>query len=366
MGKKCCLVSWIIITFSLNAVCQQYNFSAFPDKFIYSDERKDAFLRLLGDFPTPPPLSIDTLEVKELEYGHRLKIVYTAELPDTVFGTPLDRIEAYIFVPNQIESEKIPAVVAIHQDGNVSHIGKLEPAGLAGDDDMHYGMELFKRGYVVICPDRYQHSVRRRIQNSDTIAVDSDKEDAAADHWVGQLIMNGRTDRGKEAYDLMRAVDVLLEYDFVDKDKIGAIGHSGGGFSLVPFMFADKRVKVGVSSCGFFETLYWFHERAALKRSSHNALPGLMKYGIMTDYLAFIAPRPVLLTRGLWEWGREGERAEYSRLDVKEYQEIEKYVSQAYHSYDAEDAFEVIYFDEGGGQHSFPPEVKERAYSWLD
>jgi len=67
----------------------------------------------------------------------------------------------------------------------------------------------------------------------------------------GQLILNGRTGLGKRIYDLMRASDVLYSLDEIDKNRIGAIAHSGGGNYLVLFMFVDKRVKLGVSSCGF-------------------------------------------------------------------------------------------------------------------
>jgi len=63
------------------------------------------------------------------------------------------------------------------------------------------------------------------------------------------MILTGRTYFGKEVYDLMRAVDVLYSFDFIDKEKIGAIGHSAAGNVLVYFMFVDKRIKVGVSSC---------------------------------------------------------------------------------------------------------------------
>lgn len=56
----------------------------------------------------------------------------------------------------------MPAIVAIHQDDVNFHIGKSEPEGIMGDSTMYYGKELFERGYVVICPDRYYHVERRK------------------------------------------------------------------------------------------------------------------------------------------------------------------------------------------------------------
>lgn len=37
----------------------------------------------------------------------------------------------------------------------------------------------------------------------------------------------------------MRAIDVLYLYNFVNREKIGAIGHSAGGNVLVYFMFVE-------------------------------------------------------------------------------------------------------------------------------
>ncbi|WP_420460850.1 alpha/beta hydrolase family protein [Neolewinella sp.] len=220
--------------------------------------RRDTLRNLLGAFPTGVPLDLDTLETVDLEGGVRLKIAYTVELPDPVFDTPIDRISAYLFVPDRQGEERLPAIVAIHQDGPQAHLGKEEPAGLAGADDMHYALELFQRGYVVICPDRYYHAGRRRIVGADTAGTDWDREDGMISHWTGQLLMRGRTPTGKEAYDLVRTTDVLVDVDGVDTSRIGTIGHSAGGYVMVYFMFVDPRIKAGVSSCGFHEVMGFY------------------------------------------------------------------------------------------------------------
>ena len=48
------------------------------------------------------------------------------------------------------------------------------------------------------------------------------------------------------------------------------------------------------------------------------AVPNFANVAISADYLAQIAPRPILLTRGLWEWGTEGAEAQFSREHVQE------------------------------------------------
>jgi len=136
------------------------------------ESKEEQLLKILGNFPTPPPLQIETLESVKLDAGWRHKIEYIAEQADPLFDRPIDKIRAYLFVPDHKEGQKLPAIIAIHQDGPHTHLGKLEPVGLAGDADQHYGLELFKRGYVVICPDRFPHAERRRIPNPDTAGSD--------------------------------------------------------------------------------------------------------------------------------------------------------------------------------------------------
>lgn len=332
----------------------------------FTKARKKQLLSLLGNMPDPPLLKIDTLEATPLENGWRYKIEYLVEKADAVMEEPEDRIRAYLFIPAHRPSEKLPAIIAIHQDGPRAHVGKAEPAGLGGDKDQHYGYELFKRGYVVICPDRFYHAERRRIPPNDTASINIQRDISLLGHRAGQLLIKGQNTTGKEVYDLMRATDVLYALPNVDTKRIGAIGHSAGGNILIYFMFADQRIKAGISSCGFFDPIRFFSEKAPRRRMANGALPGLAKVGKGADYLAFIAPRPVLLTRGLWEWGNYDEYTAYSQDHVQETKEMVHYAQQNYTAHKASGALDAIYFDEEGGNHAFPPKVKEQAYQWLD
>ena len=324
---------------------------------------RQKLMELLGDFPDPPPLQTETLESVEIEGGRRDLIEYVSELEDPCFDRPAEKVRAYLFVPHHKQLDQFPAIIAIHQDGPRSDLGKNEPAGLDGDGDQHFGIELFRRGYVVICPDRIGHAGRRR---SLSVKDEQRKPERADSHYAGQLLLAGRNLIGKEAYDLMRAADVLCGLDYVDQTRLGAIGHSAGGYELVFFMFVDERIKAGVSSCGFFEILEDFHEDAPMKRSADSVIPGLAKVGKAADYLAYVAPRPVLMTRGLWEWGTEGIWGQFSKDHVKQTKTIEEHARDRYVELSASDALKVIYFEENGGNHAFPPQVKEEAYRWLD
>jgi dienelactone hydrolase len=330
-------------------------------------QKQKKLLDILGPMPKKPALQIDTLERTKLDNGWRYRIKYLAEDTSKIFHTPKDYMYAYLFVPNSTKDKKLPAIVAVHQDGNHNYLGYLETAGIAGDDDQHYGVELFNRGYIVICPDRFLHAERRRIAKPDTLADVFDQADIAEQHWVGQLQLTNRNFINKEVYDLILTTDVLCNNPNVDKNRIGAIGHSAGGYVLGYFMFVDKRIKVGASSCGVFEIVDWFAEDAIRKRNVLSVIPGLATVGRTSDYIGLIAPRPFLMTRGMSEWGNGDDK---QRIDSKRHVEgtqlLDAEARKYYKTLGADKKLKTIYFDENGGGHSFPPKVKEEVYKWLD
>ncbi len=328
---------------------------------------RDNLRRVLGTMPAHPQPAFTVLEASKIAGGVRYKIEYLAEAADPVLHTPIDLIRAYLLVPDHAPGARLPAVVAIHQDGPQSHIGKSEVAGLAGDPTLAYGLELFERGYVVICPDRFEHAERRRVMPNDMTSVDPDRDDMLVNHWVGQLVLRGRTAYGKEAYDLSVTTDVLASLDYVDSKRIGAIGHSAGGNALVYFMFNDPRIACGVSSCGLFSETAFYDEKAPKRRMAAFALPGLLAAGVTADYLGLIAPRPMLLTRGLSEWGRDNAAdSAFSDAHVQDTRDMEAHARRAYLRMAAPSELNVVYFDEDGGNHAFPPGVKHQAFQWLD
>lgn len=332
-----------------------------------SAQKQQQFLDVLGIMPKKPVLHVDTLEKTRLDNGWRYKIKYLAEDSNAVFHTPKDYIYAYLFIPNAPKDKKLPAIVAIHQDGNHNYLGYLETAGIAGDADQHYGLELFNRGYIVICPDRFLHAERRRISKPDTLADCFDEADIAEQHWVGQLLMAGRNFMNKEVYDLIISTDVLCTVPNVDQKRIGAIGHSAGGNILPYFMLADKRISIGASSCGVFELVDWYAEDAIRKRNILPVIPGLARIGRTSDFVGLLAPRPFLMTRGLSEWGADDERQrQNSKRHAGETQRIDAEARKYYKAANAGNNLKTIYFDEDGGRHAFPPKVKEQVYQWLD
>lgn len=324
---------------------------------------KELLVELLGEMPPKEPLRVDTLETTQLEGGIRYKVRYFIEPGNPILETPDDRGSAYLFVPKLPKGKKAPAIVAMHQDDINYHIGKSEPAGLLGDSTMHYGKELFERGYIVICPDRFYHADRRKTCQDwgDLSENDYERDFFTQQKRIGVLLAEGRNTWGKEAYDFSRAVDVLISMPEVDTENIGAIGHSAGANVLSYCLFYEPRVKASVANCGTSEISSYYNYNRPGTMPASLALPKSVKYDIDThDYVAAIAPRALFISEGAHQWGDGQPDSSDKRFAAELELFKDKYLKNGGTD------IEIILFEENGGRHCFPTGVKEQAYSWLD
>jgi hypothetical protein len=125
-------------------------------------------------------------------------------------------------------------------------------------------------------------------------------------------------------------------------------------------------LQIGVSSCGVFEMADWFDEKAPSKRYAFTAIPRFLNIARTSDFVGMIAPRPFLMTRGLWEWGQDNPKNKASSIDhVKSTEKLYNEAFSYYKKLESGENLKAIYFDEGGGRHAFPPKVKKQVYAWI-
>jgi dienelactone hydrolase len=308
----------------------------------WEKKRQDIISRLYSTIGTPP-VSRNTrvakvLDEKKLHKYMRRRIDYTV-------GDG-DRIRAYLLIPDDVE-RPAPAVVTMHQTVNY---GKDEVVGLDGHKDFAYGHELAERGYVVLAPDYLAAGER----------IYPDKEGFESGPFYEQYPDWSMV--GKNVEDSMAAVDVLYALDWVDRERIGVIGHSHGGHNAIFAMALDERVKVGVSNCGLSvfseeeERLEWSLEEGYIY------IPALREYFLQDketpfdvhEVAALIAPRPWLNISAYFDvaYGNQEFLAEVGVL-----------LYQVYKLYGEQHAFSYLMH---GNDHSFPRYARSLAYSWLD
>lgn len=189
------------------------------------------WLRFIGGLPEPVALRYDVLSETE-EDGHtRLHLRY-----DTVGG---DVVTAYLLKPKrggQDTGKKLPAVLALHPTANE---GKDDTATASGRDNRRYGYELANRGYVVLAPDAITAG-ERVYEGASPYQTAPFYERYPEWSAVAKMIADHR-----------QGVDLLVSLDDVDAGRIGAIGHSLGGYNAFFLAGVDERIRAVVSSCGF-------------------------------------------------------------------------------------------------------------------
>lgn len=294
---------------------------------------RDRWLRALGGFPERTPLDARVVERVEEDTYVREKVWFWSE--------PHEPVPAYLLLPKGAPSPA-PAVLCLHQHAGQFHLGKSEPAGLAGDPDMAYARELTARGYVTITPDLKGFEERR----------DSVLEGARFEHYLaGRALVEGHTLQRRHLWDLIRALDYLGERPEVDTTRIGCIGHSLGGQEAYMLMATDERPRAGVVNCGVATVQSFFDHKVVHNWSWY--LPGYLDLGDTPALLDLIAPRPLCLLAGTRD----------PIFPVPGVQAVADRAAARYRDLDAPAAFDALLFD---GGHVFPPENHERAYAWLD
>lgn len=297
--------------------------------FTTREQILEAMQQVMGPLPSKPstPPEIEVLEEIRLDKFTRRKITFTS-------GDG-DRVPAYLFLPDG--KGKRPAVLCLHQ---TTAIGKGEPAGLGGKPNLHYGRELAERGYVVLAPD---------YPNFGDYRIDPYAMGYASASMKG--IANHR-----------RAIDVLHSMAEVEAGRIGVAGHSLGGHNSLFLAAFDIRVAAVVTSCGFTsfarymggDLTGWTHKgympRIALV---YGKSPARMPFEF-ADVLAAIATRPVFVNAPLHD-----ENFNVTGVDdaVREAHGL----AQRLYGRDAR-----IVVEHPDCAHDFPPDVRERAYEFLD
>ncbi len=282
--------------------------------------------------PLPPdstkvPLDLKVESEETLTKVVRKKITFAVEKDD--------RVTAYLLIPRELKG-KVPAVLCLHQ---TTALAKGEPAGIGGVKDLHYALELAERGYVTLAPDYPNYG--------------DYKIDPYA-HGYASATMKG-------IWNHLRAVDLLQALPEVDGKQIGCIGHSLGGHNSLFVAAFDSRIKVVVTSCGFnaFPKYYkgkltgWSH-KGYLPRiaSDYDCDPAKVPFDF-TEILGALAPRAVFINAPLKD----------ANFEVSGVRDCVAAAKPVFKLLDVADNLEVVYPD---AEHAFPPDVRERAYAFID
>jgi dienelactone hydrolase len=248
---------------------------------------------------------------------------------------PGARVPAYLLVPKAALSsaKQFPGVLALHQ---THALGQKVVVGLGHSTNDEYGVELVRRGYVVLAPPypmlaNYHPDLQKLGYESGTM---------------------------KAIWDNVRGLDLLASLPFVKRDGFGAMGHSLGGHNSIYTAAFDERIQVIVSSCGF-DSYRDYKDGNITGWTSEHYMPKLKNYAPgnypfdFHEIIAALAPRAVFVNAPLGDTNFKWRSVDAVAISARE----------VFGLYGWPKRLRVEHPDCG---HLFPKEMREEAFRLLD
>jgi hypothetical protein len=250
---------------------------------------------------------------------------------------PGARVPAYLLIPKLLvtNGSRAPGVLALHQ---THAAGQKVVVGLGNSPNDEYGVELARRGYVVLAPPypllaNYRPDLKRLGYQSGTM---------------------------KAIWDNIRGLDLLASLPIVRSNGFGAIGHSLGGHNGIYTAAFDERIKVVVSSCGL-DSYMDYMDGNIQGWTSERYMPKLLEYKDRRGEVPFdfheiigaLAPRVCFISAPYGD-----TNFKWRSIDA-----IARAARPIYELYGAPQNLQVEHPDCG---HVFPRQMREKAYRLLD
>lgn len=196
-----------------------------------------------------------------------------------------DRVPAYLLVPEKQGNN--PAILINHQHNREHHLGKSEVCGLAGSPFQAFGPELARKGFVVLAPDSICFEERRK----DTTVEGFDFWQHFNEMCYG--ILKGEYLMKKVLEDAMNGIALLSNLSYVDSKRIGTLGHSYGGNTVLFLSALDDRISFCCASGSACTYKNRMQNDVGIEMAS--VIPNFHgKYDI-DDLVSCIAPRKLLI-----------------------------------------------------------------------
>ena len=224
----------------------------------------------LDPLPERTPLKIQITGVLKHEEFDVKKLHYQS--------SPELYVTANLYLPKKISN---PAPAILYVCGH----GKVKINGTSYGNKTHYhhhGAWFARNGYVCLVIDTIQLGELEGIHHG------------TYSHDMWWWNSRGYTPAGVEAWNGIRAIDLLESLDYVDKSRIGITGRSGGGAYTWWIAALDDRIKVAAPVAGITDLKN--HVIDGVIEGHCDCMFHINTYGWDFDQVAsLIAPRPLLI-----------------------------------------------------------------------
>ena len=202
---------------------------------------------------------------------------------------------AYWLVPGD-GSKKLPTMICLPGHGRgVDDLVGIDEDGNERDHydgyQHDYAIQFVRNGYATLALEPLGFGHRRDLEACKGNASTSSCQPAS-----GSALMLGESMVGWRVWDVMRAIDLLVDRPEVDPDRIGVMGISGGGTVTLYAGALDERVFASFLSCSYCT---FKHSIFSLSHCIDNYVPGILRWFEAADLAALIAPRRMFCEAGV-------------------------------------------------------------------
>ena len=198
-----------------------------------------------------------------------------------------------------------------HSKGMHITLGRTKYPGeeVAGDRD--FAIRCVKEGYIAIALEQRDFGE----------CGGNEKGPQCLEPSLTNLLV-GRTTIGERVWDVMRLVDLLQDElsEFAKAGSIYVLGNSGGGTCSIYSAALETRLAGGVPSCAISS---FAASIGAMHHCACNYVPGILNYFDMSELIAMVAPRKLVVVSG----------AQDNIFPLKEAKEMVAIGSKAYETY---------------------------------
>ncbi len=196
-----------------------------------------------------------------------------------------DKVSAFLLLPDKLDNN--PAILINHQHNREHHLGKSEVCGLAGNSLQAFGQSLARQGFVVLAPDSICFEERRPDPSVEGFDFGQHFHEMCYRIITGDFLMK------KVLTDAMNGISLLVNLPFVDVDRIGTLGHSYGGNTVLFLSALDERISFACASGSACTFECRMKHGTGIEMAS--VIPNFHgKYDI-DDLVKLVAPRKLLL-----------------------------------------------------------------------
>ncbi|WP_440603520.1 alpha/beta hydrolase family protein [Bacillus sp. GB_SG_008] len=244
---------------------------------------KSGISEIIGIKADDIPASIEYRIIESIkEDGYKRHLIEYNSNGDTVI--------AFLLIPEVLNNN--PAILINHQHNSEHHLGKSEACGLAGNPLQAFGPELARKGFVVLAPDSICFEERRKNAQG-IVPLPGDEDFFQHLNEMSYRILKGDNLMKKVMFDAMNGVTLLSELTFTDNKKIGTLGHSYGGNTVLFLSALDERICFSCASgsaCTYENRML---NDVGIELAS--VIPRFNKSYDIFDLVHCIAPRPLLI-----------------------------------------------------------------------